>query len=62
MQSAQAEDQPKKLNEINTNEPKVIERSAQEEADEAHELLLNSIILKIRKLNSRQLLQLKEHL
>jgi len=40
--------------------PKI--RSAQEEADEAHELLLNSIILKIRKLDSRKLLQLKEHL
>ena len=37
-------------------------RSAQDEADEAHELLLNSIIRKIRKLDSRQLIQLKEHL
>jgi hypothetical protein len=62
MQSAQAEGQPEKLIEINRSEPKVIERSAQEEADEAHELLLNSIILKIRKLVLRQLLQLKENL
>lgn len=68
--SERSDNQPEKHNEINERQPYAQRRvqpdavplTPQQEADEAHTLLLNSVILKVRRLTSPELLKLKEHL
>ena len=64
--TARAADRPEKPNENNESrsyvQPKAAPATPEEEADEARTLMINAVILKVRRLTYRELLQLKVHL
>ena len=64
--TARAADRPEKPNENSESrscvQPKTAPATPEEEADEARTLMINAVILKVRRLTYRELLQLKVHL